>query len=709
MRKAGLLDKKPLTATAKMLDMASKDNGTKKEARNGYYKYSYTEYESRYYFRAQKSAIEDILEVDLFTRKDLRIKRLEPRFRIFMDYDNYEFITWNALEERWSKAKIDMLDTDDSRYSYSYRGRNYASQETLNTVNRYLKTGSAQDVEVAVIDFQAKVRGDELSRKHKLITDMIDAYMDTVPDKLPSDWMRFLNNTAMQNNHVVFYRDRGKLGYCTRCRLHVTVPKEARHNMIGKCSNCGSSITYKSWNKQKSVGYVTKAAIIQKCTDGQNYVYRQFDVHMNALRENDYIPKIDADENYRRIFRFGGGVPSTIDVGEYEMGEFRHTGIIRWCDARSMNHGYGWYCDYGYSRSVLYTGNLKRLLADTPLKYVPAAEIFRSVNSRRINVIAVIGDMKYRFPYEAFWKMGLKSFVKGRVTNDGTQRKARSATGEFEKPWEYLLISKEDLKQAVRLDADDDMVRILQILREIRVTVTDEQLVWIQEHVGTHNILRYFNMHTPHRIIRYLKETLHVEECKVNPEENNELHLWSDYLDTARQLEWDLRDRSIFFPQDFHRAHDEAVTVFTIKKDEEEAERMKKSDSIMHKNAKEIKKAFCYKDDKYMIKVPGCYIDFKREGNIQHNCVATYYEKALKGKCIILFLRKRESPNTPFCTVEIQNNRGKFQIVQNRIAYNKDAPEEAKEFMQKAVAEAQKIADKMVKQEKEKIRVMVAV
>ena len=100
MRKAGLLDKKPLTATTKMLDMAAKDNGTRKEARNGYYTHSYTEYETRYYFRAQKSAIEDILEVDLFTRKDLRIKRLEPRFRIFIDYDNYDFITWNVLEER---------------------------------------------------------------------------------------------------------------------------------------------------------------------------------------------------------------------------------------------------------------------------------------------------------------------------------------------------------------------------------------------------------------------------------------------------------------------------------------------------------------------------------------------------------------------------------------------------------------------------------
>ena len=46
-----------------------------------------------------------------------------------------------------------------------------------------------QDVETAVISFQMRVRKDELTKKHRLITDVIDGYMDTVPDRLPADWM----------------------------------------------------------------------------------------------------------------------------------------------------------------------------------------------------------------------------------------------------------------------------------------------------------------------------------------------------------------------------------------------------------------------------------------------------------------------------------------------------------------------------------------
>ena len=55
MRKAGLLDKKPLTATRTMLDTARKDTGTLKTVHTCYSTYDYIEYETRFYFRAAVS------------------------------------------------------------------------------------------------------------------------------------------------------------------------------------------------------------------------------------------------------------------------------------------------------------------------------------------------------------------------------------------------------------------------------------------------------------------------------------------------------------------------------------------------------------------------------------------------------------------------------------------------------------------------------
>ena len=159
MRKAALLDKKPLTATSNMLEMAKKDIGKAKQAVRYYCAaQNYIEYESRFYFRACLAEKREILEVDLFTRADLFQGRKTPRFRIFLDRERNDFISWNTVEEKWSKAKIDMLGADYDRYCYAWRGRNYASQDTINLVNRYLNTGKQQDVEAATLDFQAKVR-----------------------------------------------------------------------------------------------------------------------------------------------------------------------------------------------------------------------------------------------------------------------------------------------------------------------------------------------------------------------------------------------------------------------------------------------------------------------------------------------------------------------------------------------------------------------
>ncbi len=705
MRKAGLLGKKPLTATRKMLETAQKDTGTIKKAVLSYGSYNYTEYESRFYFRAMISANKEILEVDLFTRKDLAYGKKEPRFRIFLDREKNDFISWNTVEEKWSRAKIDMLETDDDRYSYSYRGRNHATKETLNTVNRYLHTGCVQDVETAVIDFQARIRGEELSRKHRLVTDSIDGYMNTVPDRLPADWMKFINDRALE--HSIFYIRDMRTGYCTHCRLRVPVPTNVRHKMTGKCSQCGSSVTYRSWKKQKGVYYSTAVSLLQKCTDRDNYVYRQFRVDMHVKRDNKYVPEINTWEMYRRIFQIGHN--SRIKAMGFEWGEFNYTGIDRWCHEgrcrRSWLNGDG---GYGYARSVPYTGNMKKLLKGTCLQYVPAAEILKSMGSKRINVMVVFDDMQMGFPYEAFWKMGLRRFIHEWIGRDGVHGLTLIEWSKKGiRPWEYFGVAKEDMRQAVRLDATDQQMRIIQKASELFIRLTDEQVLWLDRYMGVHVLMNYFQIQTPHRIIRYLQENAGVEfnggarNCTL-------VHFWTDYLDMVNQLGWDLHDRSVFFPQDIQRAHDETAAAFAILKDKADAEKMKAKDLIMNRNAKEIKKAFCYRNDEYMITVPGCFLDFKHEGNAQHNCVATYYDRAVKGECIILFIRRRKAPKESFCTVELQNDNGKFAIMQNMTAYNKDAPEDAKAFMQKAVKEAQKIADRMAAEEGKKLRMRVA-
>lgn len=519
--------------------------------------------------------------------------------------------------------------------------------------------------------------------------------MDTVPAVLPADWKKFINNRVLAPGHAVFYTKETGTGYCTHCGMQVPVPGKAVHNMQGKCGRCGSRATYKAWKKQKRASYRTKASLLQKCTDGGHYVYRQFDVRMYMERENNYVPEICIQETYRSLYEItDGGYPALGMSRKYEWGEFGHTGVMRWCEEGSVRHGAYYTYSPGYSTSVPYTANLKRILRGTALQHIPAAEIMKACGGR-ISVMGVLSDMDIRhgFPYEALWKAGLKRFVLERAGRGGASglTVCRQPGGGI-KPWECLGITREDMKQASRLDAADRMLRIIQEARGQGVTLTDEQVLWLDRHLGAHVLLQYIGLQTPHRIIRYLKENIGLEEQPVG---NNELlRLWADYLDTARQLGYDLRDRALFFPQSVTRAHDDATETFMRVKDRLEAEKLRKTDAEMKKKADGLMKAFGYSDDRYVIRIPGCYADFKDEGQAQHNCVATYYDRAVKGELTILFIRRKEKPEKPFCTAEIRIKDGEPVIIQNKTAYNKEAPEDARAFLEKALQEARKAAGK---------------
>lgn len=78
-------------------------------------------------------------------------------------------------------------------------------------------------------------------------------------------------------------------------------------------------------------------------------------------------------------------------------------------------------------------------------------------------------------------------------------------------------------------------------------------------------------------------------------------------------------------------------------------------------------KKYEYEDDSLMVIVPASQEEIVNEGLVLHHCVATYVDRHINGHAAILFIRKKNEPNKPFYTMEINptdNNiaqvRGKF-------------------------------------------------
>ena len=88
-----------------------------------------------------------------------------------------------------------------------------------------------------------------------------------------------------------------------------------------------------------------------------------------------------------------------------------------------------------------------------------------------------------------------------------------------------------------------------------------------------------------------------------------------------------------------------------------------------------VNKAYEYKFKDYCFIYPDSTQDIKDEAVQQNNCVASYIDKVIDGKCHIMFLRKRETPDKSLVTIEIRNN----QIVQALRRFNNPVTEKDQE------------------------------
>lgn len=79
---------------------------------------------------------------------------------------------------------------------------------------------------------------------------------------------------------------------------------------------------------------------------------------------------------------------------------------------------------------------------------------------------------------------------------------------------------------------------------------------------------------------------------------------------------------------------------------------------------------FIYKD--YCFIYPRSTADIKAEAVAQNNCVASYIDGVIDGRCDIMFLRKKDAPDKSLVTIEIRNKR----IVQARRRFNDPVTDE---------------------------------
>lgn len=670
MKSKELKELKVLNLTDKQIDKFNKMNGAGRRKTNIRTKSSSWVYK---YNSAIVAAVEKgILKIAIFKREDIEKNKKEPVATMFIDKEDKEWKTYIYGEDKWSNATIFNLMYRKVSFNAYDEEYTYTDELTNKVVKEYLN--EAGSVKKVIYNWQ-NYKG---NKKRMTEIQQIDSFMESVPE-VPRDFEKYVWNTVFRNEATFIFMKAGKVdeGYCTHCRQMVPIPsKKPKHNEKGKCKKCGTVVTYKGWNKQESINTSRRISLVQRCNE-EEYVLRIFEAS-ERYRDRNWNK---SDRHIGEIYRYR--LNRWFDKVEvFEHGEFRRTGVIRWCHEIPKGMGY-WYGPS--SEGIPYTKNLKRILKNSPIpksQYIPIAEILKNADEKQYIELDKVLQKCNKYP-DVVEKLGkIKMYrICNQICKEYNFPDELNQYGSKLK--EILDLPMEYIKQAVQMNADRKDIMIMQAAvvaqKDIAMkNISIEQIDKVREYfkyTDRSSLIILFGKGNLTKTLNYL------DRLARETEQPDRIAIGRDYRDYLEQLE-KLQipaTKKNKFPQNFYEAHEELTEII-----EEKAEAVRKLD-IKRKNkelkklVKKLEKLYTLNSEEYEIVWPKSKKDFIVEGQLQHNCVGGYFDRVVEESTVVFFLRKKEEMKKPFCTVEFMRGR----CIQCRTAYNKEAPAEVMNEMKK--------------------------
>lgn len=122
-----------------------------------------------------------------------------------------------------------------------------------------------------------------------------------------------------------------------------------------------------------------------------------------------------------------------------------------------------------------------------------------------------------------------------------------------------------------------------------------------------------------------------------------------DYIKWCEKLGMNINDKSVRYPDNPKKAHDEAFKQYEILKDE-------LYDKQIQEYSKELE-VFCYENKELLIRPAHSHKELIIESKLLNHCVRSYAENVAKHKTSIFFIRTKEELDNPYITLELQGNK----------------------------------------------------
>lgn len=675
MNKEQLRKLRRLYATDTMMKKAGMDVPVKKVI--GWKNASVNTYKHGLYMRCQM--LSGILKVAFFSTESMRLKNKSPIYELFINNKSGEFITWDVIREKWSNAKLDMLDWPET---VSYSPDKYINKEGNKSIKSYL--GVQNGGYRGILDYQLGVRKDQLKQKYRKETGPWDLVMEQVPE-LPKDWEHWVDKNGIPENYIFYeYARKGATkGYCSWCEKTVPISKP-KHNSNGKCSCCGHDIKFKSIGKAGN--FTTERVpvyLIQRCEDG--FIIREFTAHRHYYKGKYENPDKWCFENRRVIYDRDMNT-QVFWYGLYKQME------SRWI----KSEGYNCYSsDKGrvYKRTIF-------SLSKNELKRTGLPEIINSLD--RIDPERYLYALKHNTYLEQLAKAGLTRLT-GEIAFGDKKLNIRNINDLAK----ALNIDKQRLKRLRENNGGRFFLEWMKFEKRNIKNISDEVIRYFEKEGIMPDKLKFISDRMSEtKIFNFLRKQYALSGRK--PKEL--LSTWEDYLCMANRLKMDTKIELVYKPKDLVKSHDEAVKLCggqeIAKRAGEIAEKFPDIDQI----CMSVKEKYEFADKHYAIIGPNKIEDIITEGQVLGHCLDRsdiYFERIQKRESYIAFLRKQEELDKPYYTLEIEPGGN---IRQKRTIGDKQNPDfkEAKKFLEKWQKEIQKrLSDEDIKLSAESARLRI--
>ena len=225
----------------------------------------------------------------------------------------------------------------------------------------------------------------------------------------------------------------------------------------------------------------------------------------------------------------------------------------------------------------------------------------------------------------------------------------------------------------------------------LQITARNLQMV---SALSTYRVQDILKEHGLSRSLKYLRQQTRRITGKydgvISPRVTSD---WIDYLDMAQKAGMNLAIESVLYPLDLKRRHDDLVAerarlarmdhLKDVRRQiEEEAADLESRFSI-EQIMQKIKETYQYDGEKYLIRVPDGAKSILEESRYLDHCIqrgTRYFERIATRESYILFLRKKDDPNTPWYTLEVEPGG----TIRQKRSYNNnqfDDLEDAKPFL----------------------------